>query len=191
MAGTIAISPGPEWAKTASLCWTCPRWKFRGHSSTPIRNAVQSITNQTYVNPPYTPPDVVNGSKRRGQTKSNPSRNAERQFSLLRSLGTFRLFWIPGLTASHKYGTLERVKTTLEIPDPIFRRAKSVAAQRGIPLRAFVTEAVTEKLEASVKTEEKPWVRLAGGLKHLHKETVRINRIIKSEFEKIEPEDWE
>jgi hypothetical protein len=30
------------------------------------------------------------------------------------------------------------VKTTLEIPDPIFRRAKSVAAQRGIPLRAFL-----------------------------------------------------
>ena len=70
------------------------------------------------------------------------------------------------------------MKTTLEIPDPIFRRAKSVAAQRGIPLRAFVTEAVTEKLEASLKREEKPWVRLAGGLKHLHKETVRINRII-------------
>ena len=75
--------------------------------------------------------------------------------------------------------------------DPIFRRAKSVAAQRGIPLRAFVTEAVEEKLAASLKREEKPWVRLAGGLKHLHKETVRINRILKSEFEKIEPEDWE
>jgi hypothetical protein len=43
-----------------------------------------------------------------------------------------------------------------------------------------------------LKSEEKPWVRLAGGgLKHLYKETVRINRIIKSEFEKIEPEDWE
>ena len=83
------------------------------------------------------------------------------------------------------------MKTTLEIPDPIFRRAKSVAAQRGIPLRAFVTEAVTEKLEASSKKEEKPWVRLAGGLKHLRKETVRVNRIIKSEFEKIEPEEWE
>ena len=83
------------------------------------------------------------------------------------------------------------MKTTLEIPDPIFRRAKSVAAQRGIPLRAFVTEAVTEKLEASLKIEEKPWVRLAGGLKHLHKETLRLNRVIKNEFEKIEPEDWE
>jgi hypothetical protein len=81
--------------------------------------------------------------------------------------------------------------TTLEIPDPIFRRAKSVAAQRGIPLRAFVTEAVTEKLEAGLKKGEQPWVRPAGGLKHLHKETVRTNRIIKSEFEKIEPGDWE
>ena len=75
---------------------------------------------------------------------------------------------------------------------PIFRPCQiggrpSVAS----PLRAFVTEAVTEKLEASLKREEKPWVRLAGGLKHLHKETVRLNRVIKNEFEKIEPEDWE
>jgi len=38
------------------------------------------------------------------------------------------------------------MKTTLEIPDPIFRRAKSVAADRGIPLREFVTEAIKEKL---------------------------------------------
>jgi hypothetical protein len=67
----------------------------------------------------------------------------------------------------------------------------TVAAQRGIPLRAFVTEAVAEKLAASLKRVEKPWVRLVGGLKNLHKETVRINRIIKSEFEKNEPEDWE
>jgi hypothetical protein len=83
------------------------------------------------------------------------------------------------------------VKTTLEIPDPIFRRAKSVAAQRGIALRAFVTEAVEEKLAFDSQTEEKPWVKLAGGLKHLHKETVRINGIMNGEFEKIEAEDWE
>ena len=83
------------------------------------------------------------------------------------------------------------MKTTVEIPDPVFRRAKSVAAQRGIPLRAFVTEAVEEKLAATSQKGKKPWVRLAGGLKHLHKETARIDAIIKSEFEKIEPEDWE
>jgi hypothetical protein len=83
------------------------------------------------------------------------------------------------------------VKTTLEIPDAIFRRAKSLAAQKGIPLRAFVTEAVIEKLEADAKTEEKPWVKLGGGLKHLHRETDRINRIIRSEFEKIDPAEWQ
>lgn len=83
------------------------------------------------------------------------------------------------------------MKTTLEIPDSIFRRAKSIAAQRGIALRAFVTEAVEEKLAATSQREEKPWVRLAGGLKHLHKETVRINGIMNAEFENIEPEDWE
>jgi hypothetical protein len=83
------------------------------------------------------------------------------------------------------------MKTTLEIPDPIFRRAKSVAAQRGVALRVFVTEAVEEKLANVSQSGEKPWVRLIGGLKHLRKETARINRIIENEFEKIEPEDWE
>jgi hypothetical protein len=82
------------------------------------------------------------------------------------------------------------VKTTLEIPDAIFRRAKSVAAQRGVALRVFVTEAVEEKLAATSSKEQKPWVRLAGGLKHLHKETARINGIMKREFEQIDPEDW-
>ena len=39
------------------------------------------------------------------------------------------------------------MKTTLEIPDFLFRRANSVAAERGIPLRQFVTEAVQDKTE--------------------------------------------
>lgn len=81
------------------------------------------------------------------------------------------------------------MKTTLEIPDSIFRRAKAVAAERGIPLRVFVTEAVRDKLASADKSGDKPWVKLAGGLKHLHKETQRINRIIEEEFEQIEPED--
>jgi hypothetical protein len=48
-----------------------------------------------------------------------------------------------------------------------------------------------DELEDGLKNEEKPWVRLAGALKHLHKETMRINRIVNSEFEKIDLEDWE
>ena len=82
------------------------------------------------------------------------------------------------------------MKTTLEIPDPIFRRAKSVAAARGIPLREFVTEAVRDKLAAEAQSGEKPWLKLMGKLKHLHKETLRINRLIEEDSEKIDPEMW-
>ena len=82
------------------------------------------------------------------------------------------------------------MKTTLEIPDSIFRRAKSVAAERGIPLREFVTEGVKEKLATNAKTGSKPWVRLMGRLRHLHNETERINRLIEESSEKIDPETW-
>jgi hypothetical protein len=81
------------------------------------------------------------------------------------------------------------MKTTLEIPDAIFRRAKSVAAERGIPLREFVTEAVKDKLGAVAKSADRPWMAAFGKLRHLHKETQRINRIIEEEFEQIEAED--
>jgi hypothetical protein len=82
------------------------------------------------------------------------------------------------------------MKTTLEIPDPIFRRAKARAAQRGIPFRQFVTEAVRDKLELESKAPEKSWISLAGRLSHLHEETERINRIIEEESERIDPEHW-
>ncbi|HVP46571.1 MAG TPA: hypothetical protein VMT32_08305 [Bryobacteraceae bacterium] len=80
------------------------------------------------------------------------------------------------------------MKTTLEIPDSVFRRAKARAAERGIPLRQFVTEAVEEKLNLR-GTGSKPWMQMVGGLQHLSKETARINRLIEEEFERIEPED--
>jgi len=82
------------------------------------------------------------------------------------------------------------VKTTLEIPDAVFRRAKSVAAARGIPLREFVTEAVRDKLAADARAAEKPWVRHMGKLKHLRKETERITRLVQEDSEKIDAEMW-
>jgi uncharacterized protein (DUF302 family) len=82
------------------------------------------------------------------------------------------------------------MKTTLEIPDAIFRRAKSRAAERGIPLRQFVTEAVEDKLKNSSSTTERPWMKHVGKLKHLRKEIEQIDRDIEEAFEKIEPEMW-
>ena len=81
------------------------------------------------------------------------------------------------------------MKTTLGIPDAIFRRAKTVAAQRGIPFRALVSEALADKLRAQSDRDSKPWMKTFGKLRHLRKETAKINRIIDEEFEQIDTED--
>jgi hypothetical protein len=81
------------------------------------------------------------------------------------------------------------MKTTLEIPDTIFRRAKSAAAHRGIPFREYVTEAVKDKLAADMKSSERPELAAFGKLRHLRGETTKINRLIEQEFEQIETED--
>jgi predicted HicB family RNase H-like nuclease len=51
------------------------------------------------------------------------------------------------------------MKTTLEIPDAILRRTKSKAAQQGISLRQFVTEAVAARLQATPANDTKPWMK--------------------------------
>jgi hypothetical protein len=80
------------------------------------------------------------------------------------------------------------VKTTLEIPDALFRRAKSAAAQRGISFRAPVTEALADKLRTRPDAV-KPWMKSFGKLRGLRQETARINRVIEETFGRIEPED--
>ena len=82
------------------------------------------------------------------------------------------------------------MKATLEIPDNVFRRAKSKAAEQGIPLRQFVTEAVEDKLKAAPAGGQKPWMKHMGKLKDLHKETVRINKVIEEAFEEVDPKMW-
>ena len=82
------------------------------------------------------------------------------------------------------------MKTTLEIPDKIFRRAKSKAAEQGIPLRQFVTEAVEDKLKMASAAGQKPWMRHIGKLKDLQKENERIDNTIAETFEEIDPEMW-
>ena len=80
------------------------------------------------------------------------------------------------------------MKTTLEIPDFLFRRAKSVAAERGIPLRQFVTEAVQEKLR--IAPQEEPWTNHLGKLKHLRRERKQIEERVEEAFEQIDRELW-
>ncbi len=85
-----------------------------------------------------------------------------------------------------------RMKTTVEIPDALFRQAKAAAAQQGISLKLFLTEALRERLRqrASGSAPAKPWMRAFGGLRDLHRETKRVERIIAEEFEQIDEEEW-
>ena len=86
------------------------------------------------------------------------------------------------------------MKTTIEIPDPLFRLAKSRAAERGQTLKDFVTEALQEKLATNMhklRPGEPEWMRGFGKLRRLRKETGRIQARIDQAFEVIEPEDRE
>jgi hypothetical protein len=93
-------------------------------------------------------------------------------------------------------GKWDPMKTTVEIPDALFRRAKATAAERGVSLKVLLTEAVREHLQRGSSDSLKnkppapPWLSAFGGLRHLHKETKKINRILEQEFEQIEEEEW-
>lgn len=79
------------------------------------------------------------------------------------------------------------VKTTLEIPDHIFRKATSGAM--GLPLREYVTRALEARLSSSAQPDKQPWLECAGELAYLHAETKRLQKSIELEFGQVEPED--
>ena len=84
------------------------------------------------------------------------------------------------------------MKTTLEIPDLLFRKAKSKAAERGQTLKQLVTEALQEKLAVNTdntRPGEPGWMEGFGKLRRQRKETRRIQARIDKRFEVIEPED--
>ena len=84
------------------------------------------------------------------------------------------------------------MKTTLEIPDPLFRKAKATAAERGQSLKDFFTDALRDKLarQATGGHRAQPeWMQGFGKLKHLRRETARIQAAVDTEFGAIEPED--
>ncbi len=88
------------------------------------------------------------------------------------------------------------MKTTVEIPDTLFRKAKATAAEQGVPLKDFLTNAVREYLQRSSKSKTSApapppaWMSAFGGLRNLHKETKRIDHVLEEEFGRIDEEEW-
>ena len=86
------------------------------------------------------------------------------------------------------------MKTTIELPDVMFRQAKALAAARGVTLRRFFTEALEEQLRRCTSgnptaSAEPPWMAGFGALADLSDENRRVLEGIEEEFEKLSPED--
>ena len=86
------------------------------------------------------------------------------------------------------------MKTTVELPDTLFRQSKALAAARGVTLRRFFTEALEEKLQRSTdgrsaSNEQPPWMAGFGALSDIRDENRRVIELIEDEFERLSPED--
>lgn len=89
-------------------------------------------------------------------------------------------------------GDLVRVKTTMEIPDSTYRRAKATAARRGQTVAAFISSAVEAKLAAEERgIKDKPWMEFAGVFQSEREESKRILQRIEESCEGIDPGEWE
>jgi hypothetical protein len=82
------------------------------------------------------------------------------------------------------------VKTTLEIPEDLFRQTKAIAALRGESLKDFVTAAIRAHLKAPAGEgqADRGWRSVFG--KARPEEVEEIDGIIAQEFERIDPDAW-
>ena len=87
-----------------------------------------------------------------------------------------------------------RMKTTIELPDILLRQARALAAERGVTLEHFITEALREHLRRGAIEHrgtgvEPPWMAGFGGLSDLGDDHRRVLEAIAEEFEGTAPEN--
>ena len=88
------------------------------------------------------------------------------------------------------YGNFSIMNAALDIPEELLRAAEQAANRRGVPLDAFVADAIQAKIAGDSESPVKPWAKHFGSLRHLHDETARIDRFISEEFRAVDPESW-
>jgi hypothetical protein len=87
------------------------------------------------------------------------------------------------------------MKTTVEIPDQTLKRAKTLAAAKGVSLEQLVAEAIEEKVGHGLAPGmgEQRWMKLYGAFaksEDMRLDTRSIQQTIDEEFERIDPGDW-
>ena len=85
------------------------------------------------------------------------------------------------------------MRTTIDLPDPLFRLVKATAAGQGMRLKDYITEALQDKLSKHSNPAEKPLMKFAGIAANdpeMVAELKRIEQIVDENFEQIEEEEW-
>jgi len=82
------------------------------------------------------------------------------------------------------------MRTTVDVPDSLYRQIKARAALKGQTIKAFFLDAIHDKLaaEKTKSTEETGW-RVAFGAARAE-DVAEVQQIIDEEFSRIDPEDW-
>ena len=95
------------------------------------------------------------------------------------------------LTYFCESASLGPVRTTLEIPDSLFRRSKAAAALAGLSLKEFVANALRAYLARHGEAIREPsgWRAVYG--RASPEEVAEVDRIVEEEFGRVDPEDWE
>ena len=95
----------------------------------------------------------------------------------------------PAAWLARKHGNNGSVKTTIEIPDELFKKAKATAALQGESLRELVCDALETRLASLPRpqTDRSGW-RSVFGLAE-PKIVARVDRLI-ADLERIDTLEW-
>ena len=82
------------------------------------------------------------------------------------------------------------VRTTVDIPDDLFRRAKAAAALSGESLKETVIAALRAHLERQgTPAPQRPGWRAVFGLAR-REEVDSVDAVVADELEQVDPEEW-
>ncbi len=82
------------------------------------------------------------------------------------------------------------MKTTLDVPDSLYRQIKARAALKGQTIRAFFLDAIQDKLKAEREGSNKTtgWRSVFG--KATKDDVSQLQQVLDDEFSKIDAEAW-
>ena len=78
------------------------------------------------------------------------------------------------------------VKTTLELPDQLYRQIKAMAATSGRTVKEVVTDSL--RMQLAAESNNRGWRAVFGKAKK--KEVLDVQAVVDSEFSSINEADW-